>query len=169
MPGETSEWCLSYNKKGLITDVTVGGHDAWVMYGPAFFTKEFSQTFLKELEWYYRQPGTEQFYWEQVLMDLLKKKTNPPICINRQKENQVYEFENLEELRRFDQKYQNQSDNAALALVSQVFKVPESEIVHIRCLKSGMTNKSFLFQIRQTQYICRIPGPGTELLINRRQ
>lgn len=169
MQGETSEWCLSYNKKGLITDVSVGGRDSWVMYGPAFFSKDFSAAFLPVLEQYYHQPGTEQFYWEQVLMDLLKKKTAPPIYINRQGNDQVYEFENLEELRYFDPKYQNQSDNKALQLVSKVFQVPESEIVHIRCLKSGMTNKSFLFQIHKTSYICRIPGPGTEVLINRSQ
>ena len=32
-----------------------------------------------------------------------------------------------------------------------------------------MTNKSFLFQLKDQHYICRIPGPGTELLINRVQ
>ena len=32
-----------------------------------------------------------------------------------------------------------------------------------------MTNKSFLFQAKGKSYICRIPGPGTELLINRKQ
>ncbi len=173
MSGETSEWCLSYNKKGLITDVNVGGTDAWVMYGPAFFSREFSDVFLPALERCYHQPGTEQCYWEQVYMDLLKAKsakTPPPaMYINRQKKNQVYEFENLEELRSFDSKYQNQSNNQAMELVSQVFQVPESEIVHIRCLKAGMTNKSFLFQIRGKHYICRIPGPGTQLLINRKQ
>lgn len=170
MEGETSEWCLSYNKKGLITDVTVGGKDSWVMYGPSYFSREFSEIFLPVLEQYYHQPGTEQFYWEQVYLDLLKKKKNAPqMYINRQKPNQVYEFENLEELRRFDAKYQNQSNNKALELVSEVFRVPESEIVHIRCLKAGMTNKSFLFQIHGKHYICRIPGPGTGLLINRKE
>ncbi len=32
-----------------------------------------------------------------------------------------------------------------------------------------MTNKSFLFQLQGRHYICRIPGPGTELLINRKE
>ena len=56
-----------------------------------------------------------------------------------------------------------------MELVSDVFEVPESEIHDIRCLKSGMTNKSFLFQLQVLHYICRIPGPGTELLINRKE
>lgn len=164
MDGETSEWVLTYNKKGHITDVQVGGKDAWVMYGPVFFSRNFSAAFLPLLEKYYHSPGTEQFYWEQVYMDHVDELE---MDINRQPDHQVYEFENLEELRKFDPRYQTRSDNKALELVSEVFEVPESSIQDIRCLKSGMTNKSFLFQIDGRHYICRIPGPGTELLINR--
>lgn len=166
MKGETSEWCLQYNKKGRITDVSIGGSDAWVMYGPTYFSREFMEQYLPILDKYYEKPGTEQFYWEQMLVD------HPElydIYVNFQKENQVYEFENLEELRLFDPKYQNHSDNEALELVAHVLKVPESSIQNIRCLKAGMTNKSFLFKVHDTHYICRIPGPGTSLLINRKQ
>ena len=89
--------------------------------------------------------------------------------MNRQPPDQVYEFENLEELRLFDTKYQNHSDNAAMDLVAKVFQVPESHIREIRCLKAGMTNQSFIFKVDGRACICRIPGPGTELLINRKQ
>lgn len=180
IPGKTSEWCLSYNKRGLITDIRIGGEDAWVMYGPAFFSKEFSADFLPVLEKYYFQPGTEQFYWEQVYMDLVNGSAQkrlglehppaaPALYLNRQPDNQVYEFENLEELRRFDSQYNSRSNNQAMELIASVFHVPESDITHIRCLKAGMTNKSFLFQIHGRSYICRIPGPGTEILINRKE
>lgn len=194
--GETKEWCLSFNKKGRITDVKVGGRDQWVMYGPAYFSREFTEGFMPVLEAYYKMPGTEQFYWEQVYVDMLTgearcrleqegfgmpgegpEKASLPPCpwheigmdANRQPENQVYEFENLEELRLFDPRYQNHSDNAAMKLVAEVFHVPESQIRDIRCLKSGMTNKSFLFKVGERSCICRIPGPGTELLINRKE
>ena len=166
MEGETSEWVLSYNKKGRITDVQIGGRDCWVTYGPVYFSREFSDKFLPLLEKAYHTPGTEQFYWEHVLMQNIH---HLEMDINRQPENQVYEFENLEELRQFDPRYQTRSDNKALELVSTVFQIPESDIHNIRCLKSGMTNKSFLFQIKDRHYICRIPGPGSELLVNRRQ
>lgn len=164
--GDTSEWCLNFNKKGRITEVYVGGHDCWFMYGPVFWSKEFSEQFLPVLEEYYNEPGTEQFYWEQVLLEQPDKFE---MYVNKQPDYQVYEFENLEELRLFDPKYQTRSDNAAMELVAKVFQVPESAITEIRCLKAGMTNKSFLFCVNQKHYICRIPGPGTELLINRKQ
>lgn len=192
--GDTSEWCLSFNKKGRITHVDIGGRDSWVMYGPAFFRKEWSDYFFPVLESYYSIPGTEQFYWEHVCMELIngtarkrlqdagisrilgislkqaETDTEPlSFYINRQSPDQVYEFENLEELRRFDPKYQNHSDNEAMELVASVFRVPEAQIHNIKCLKAGMTNKSFLFSVAGKRYICRIPGPGTELLINRHQ
>lgn len=186
MEGDTSEWCLKYNKKGLITKVQVGGADSWVMYGPVCFSKDFSDRFFPVLEKYYHTPGTEQMYWEQVYADLCNGTVGehlpeynlkagkhhlqvPEMYVNQQAEQQVYEFENLEELRVFDAKYQNHSDSRAMELLSDVFHVPESEIREIQCLKTGMTNKSFLFKLHDKHYICRIPGPGTELLINRRQ
>ncbi len=192
--GDTKEWCLTFNKKGRIQDVTVGGRDQWVMYGPVYLSREFSEQFLPVLEAYYAAPGTEQFYWEQVYMDMLSGEARHRLereglaraageagagpadqwdkiemYANCQPDEQVYEFENLEELRRFDTRYQNHSDNEAMELVSKVFNVAESEIQDLKCLKSGMTNKSFLFRVGERQYICRVPGPGTELLINRRQ
>lgn len=166
MRGDTSEWVLTFNKKKLITDVSVGGSNSWVMYGPVYFSREFSERFLPLLENAYHTPGTEQMYWEHVLMKHIE---DLEIYANTQPDEQVYEFENLEELRKFDPKYQNQSNNKALELVAKVFQVPEAEIQDIRCLKSGMTNKSFLFQLKDRHYICRIPGPGTELLISRPQ
>lgn len=192
--GETSEWCLSINKKGKIQHVEIGGRDSWVMYGPAFFTAAWSEAFFPILEAYYHLPGTEQFHWEQVYMEIVngtaqkrladakligtqdsllshlpKFAEQTDLYINRQPSTQVYEFENLEELRLFDAKYQNHSNNQAMELISSVFQVDESEIQDIRCLKAGMTNKSFLFQVAGKHYICRIPGPGTDQLINRRQ
>lgn len=166
MRGNTSEWCLTSDKKGRITDVVVGGADSYVMYGPVYFDRAFSERFIPLLEKYYNSPGTENFYWEQVYMENLKAL---PMYIYPQPDSIVYEFENLEELRLFDIRYQNHSDNEALEKIAQIFSVSESEIVNIKCLKAGMTNKSFLFSIGDDSYIFRIPGPGSEMLINRRQ
>lgn len=49
-----------------------------------------------------------------------------------------------------------------------VFQVPEEEITGISIMKKGMTNSSFLFSCKGSRYILRIPGKGTEFLINRK-
>ena len=61
MKGETSEWCLDFDKKERITNVHIGGFDSYVMYGPVYFDQNFSKDFLPLLEEYYHRPGTENF------------------------------------------------------------------------------------------------------------
>ena len=169
MEGSTSEWVLDFNKKREITAINIGGSDAYVMYGPVYFSKDFSKEFMPILEKAFATPGSDDWYWENVLMSEIQKKnsTLPAMHINPQPENQVYEFENLEELRAFDNKYMENSGNVALELIAKVFNIPESHIKGLRTLKAGMTNKSFLFEVDDKSYICRIPGKGTDVLINR--
>lgn len=186
--GDTKEWVFHFDKKTRrISETFPGGRDCWYMYGPAYFSREFSAAFLPVLRRYYEMPGTEQYYWEYVLMEMLNGQAKRrctayfgrlkgmdawreiEMYANCQPEGVIYEFENIEELRQFDDRYNHNSGSAAMELVSQVFHVPESEIRQIRCLKAGMTNNSWLFSVQGKDYICRIPGEGTEKLINRRE
>ena len=185
--GSCSEWVLETDGHGRITDTYPGGMDCDYMYGPAYFSREFSAMFMPVLRYYHDMPGTEQYYWEHVLMEMLEGRARKRVTayfgnirgsdrwkdvemyVNLLPNDTVYEFENLEELRLFDPKYQNDSGSEAMRLVSRVLSVPESEIVRIKRLKAGMTNNSWLFSVRGRDYICRIPGEGTEKLINRHQ
>lgn len=170
MEGNTNEWVLKFNKKHEITDIKVGGKDDYVMYGPVYFCKDFSNVFMPILEKAFFTPGSDDWYWENVLMNEIKAKNNdlPAMHINPQPDNQVYEFENLEELRTFDDRYKENSGNVALELIAKVFDIPQSHIKGLRTLKAGMTNKSFLFEVDGQSYICRIPGKGTDVLIDRK-
>ena len=163
--GRTSEWTLVTDKKGRIKDTFPGGTDCDYMFGPAYFSREFGESFLPVLKKYCELPGTEDYYWEHVLMQMLngeaRKRINAyfgrvpelELCdniemyINRQPEDNVYEFENLEELRDFDPKYIDDSGSEAMQFVAGVFKVKESQIHNIRRLKAGMTNNSWLFSL----------------------
>jgi len=169
MKGATSEWCLDYDENDKITAVSIGGHDSFVMYGPVFLSKDFSKKFCKYVAEYYNRADSDDFYWEQLLIDSLSGKISlDNIYINKQKDDVVYEFENLEELREFDHSYKTNSNNEAMAIIAKSFNIPESKIYDITCLKAGMTNKSFLFSVNGEKFICRIPGKGTEVLINRK-
>lgn len=52
--------------------------------------------------------------------------------------------------------------------ICMALKVEESNITDIKVLKKGMTNHSFSFVCGEKKYIMRIPGEGTDQLINRR-
>ena len=53
-------------------------------------------------------------------------------------------------------------------VIAEALKCRKKDIVFIDTLKKGMTNHSHLFSVRGSKYIFRIPGEGTEHLINRK-
>ncbi|BES66432.1 phosphotransferase [Gottschalkiaceae bacterium SANA] len=163
---ETEEWCVFTDHKNRIRRVELGGFQEWHMYGPVYFSKEFSEKIRPLLESAYHRPGTKNYYWEDVLCNHLD---TLEIFANQQSRKVVYEFENLEELRVFDKTYQVNSKNETMKVIARVFNVEERQINGIVPLKLGMTNRSFLFEVCGESYICRIPGEGTDQLINRQE
>jgi len=164
--GPTSEWCVKTDDSGRIIDVTIGGNDSWVMYGPVFLSESFSEYFINEIEKYYRMQGKENYMWENVFIDEIQRFD---LYINKQNGNNVYEFENFDELRQFDPDYSKRTPNTLIKTIENVFNVTENEIVDIKNIKAGMTNKTFTFSINNKSYIFRLPGEGTDKLINRKQ
>lgn len=72
----------------------------------------------------------------------------------------------------------NKKENAAytenhaeeiLNIIKKVFKTDEKEIQNIEVLKAGMTNNSFVFTVNHKRYIMRVPGAGSEHIINRQE
>ena len=82
--------------------------------------------------------------------------------------SEIVEINTYEQLRELDGE-SNQLRSDALDVISEVFRVKQDEIENITVLKKGMTNRSFLFSIHGDKYIMRIPGEGTDKLINRAQ
>lgn len=162
--GETKEWCMQCDEEGYITEVTIGGHDAWGMQGHAFFSEKFSRTFLSILAKEYETQEIKSKLWEEIYVEHLKEL---PMKIQKYKAGDIYEFDTLEELRKFDINYLENSGSAALQKIAEVFQCSESQIKVIRPLKKGMTNHSFLFEYKQKRYIMRIPGEGTTQMIDR--
>lgn len=58
---------------------------------------------------------------------------------------------------------------AALDFLDKTLGVGAEEISNVVPTAAGMTNRSFRFACRGMEYILRVPGEGTDKLINRRQ
>lgn len=80
----------------------------------------------------------------------------------------VIEINTYEQLRDFDSN-SNQLQSDAIKTIAQALNCNEHDITDIKVLKKGMTNRSFLFSVNENKYIMRIPGEGTDQLINRKQ
>lgn len=53
--------------------------------------------------------------------------------------------------------------------ITSAMNVDANVVKNVKILKKGMTNRSYLFSCNEEKYILRIPGEGTEKLINRQQ
>lgn len=56
-------------------------------------------------------------------------------------------------------------------ILAGIYSLPpeEIEISDISVMKKGMTNRSYIYRYKDSRYILRIPGEGTEKLIDREQ
>ena len=78
------------------------------------------------------------------------------------------EINTYEQLRELDSG-SNHLQSDAIHTICEALGCSVSDIIDISVLKKGMTNRSFLFSVKGVKYIMRIPGEGTDKLINRRQ
>lgn len=164
--GETDEYYAEFDKKGRITGVTIGGKDDWIMLGHVFFDREFSDKFVKLLKAEYHEQIVRENLWETFYMRHIKELDN--MYIRKYDLEDIKEFDSLEELRLFDEKYVTNSDSEIFQNICNILRCKEEEIKDIKPIKMGMTNISFKFSCKEKSYVYRHPGPGTELIINRK-
>ncbi|MCL1922534.1 MAG: NTP transferase domain-containing protein [Propionibacteriaceae bacterium] len=165
--GPTSEWAAKPGPRDRIDEITIGGNDDWVILGPAYFTEDFSRDMVELINTHYVTPGTDNDYWEDIVKDNID--TLPPMFMNKQVAGNVFEFENLEELRVFDDSYNRESTNDTMNQIAETFGITPDMVYGIEPLKDGVTNLSFVFHVDHQGYVFRTPGSGTNKLINRFQ
>lgn len=164
--GESDEYFAEFDKKGRITGITIGGKDSWIMLGHVFFDREFSDRFVKLLKAEYHEPIVHGNLWETFYMRHLKELDN--MYIKKYDAEDIKEFDSLEELRIFDEKYVTNSDSKIFQNICGVLKCNEEEIKDIKPIKTGMTKTSFKFSQNGKSYVYRHRGLETELIINRK-
>lgn len=101
-------------------------------------------------------------FWEKALEDENKYLVKAKIVNS----SDYYEINSYEDLRNIDSKCV-ELEHLAIDIICESLNVLPNDIVNIKSLKKGMTNKSFSFQINDCKYIMRIPGAGTDKLISR--
>ncbi len=140
--GPTKEWCLEYDNEGTITNVTIGGQNAWYMLGHTFWSEAFSKEFLKILDRLYDLPRTADMLWESIYMehlDTLKMK------IRKYSNEVIFEFDTLDELREFDPTYQNDTRSKILSAVAQELGCEQKDIIEVTAYKDS-TNEAVGFR-----------------------
>lgn len=126
--GATDEWCMEEDDNGFIKAVQIGGQKAWYMLGHAFWSEAFSRKFLQILEKEYQWPETKDKLWEKIFMEHLQEL---PMKIRKYGQDDIYEFDSLDELREFDTNYRVSSGSTILKNISERLSCKEGELKEI--------------------------------------
>ena len=134
------------------------------MIGLCYVMGQEAKMVQEKLQEFLKKPSYDHEFWECTLQD--KNKWIIPSKVVNSK--QFIEINTYEQLREIDGNSANlQTD--AISIIQDCFNVDVDEIKNITVLKKGMTNRSFLFECQNKKYIMRIPGEGTDHLINRKE
>lgn len=142
--GETSEYCLQTNENDEICDVTIGGHDSWYMMGHVYFSSEFSEKFKTILKKEYEKEETRKEYWEDVYIRNIDKL--PKMHIRRFGNDDIEEFDSLEELRQFDKSYIYDTRSSLIKNIAIRLESKESELVNFRNINHNGDYLLFSFE-----------------------
>ena len=134
------------------------------MIGISYLMKPEADRIAGQIEKMTAEGRHEGDFWEAALFDGDRMFVNARVA----SEEDVVEINTYEQLRELDaDSSQLQSD--AIRSIMRALECRHDEIKDIAVLKKGMTNRSFIFTVRGDKYIMRIPGEGTNRLIDRKQ
>ena len=134
------------------------------MMGIAYLLEEDALPLRDRMAKMMKSPAHDDSFWEDALFAggasrVMARLVSP---------SEVVEINTYEQLRDLDEgSAQLKSD--AIETIARALDVAPAEVTDITVLKKGMTNRSFLFVARGQRYIMRIPGEGTDQLIEREQ
>lgn len=104
---------------------------------------------------------TKYYYWENILFE-------NNINLHALYSYKCFEINTFEDLRNIDSN-SSSLKSEIIDIIKKSLNIDITQIKNIIVSKKGMTNRSFLFETDKGKYIMRIPGEGTDQLINRHE
>ncbi|MDE7161308.1 MAG: NTP transferase domain-containing protein, partial [Anaeroplasmataceae bacterium] len=165
-PQKTKEMYVDVNTKDEIIVMAKGRPSGNILLGHSYWNEKFSKAFTSLMEKYHDTGEYDGAFWEKLVADHLS--ILPKMEIKRYPEDTIFEFDFVEELRAFDNKYVNHTESKIMANICLALKCNEADIFNFKPVYEGLTNTSFIFTVKNIQYVYRQPGEGTGAVINRK-
>lgn len=171
---ELYSWYMISEKKVLESYVKVNRKNELVkknndalgnaMLGISYVNLEDAKKVQQKIYQYTLDDKNSNSFWEDALFEKGRMILSAKVVNSEQS----FEINTFEQLREIDENSEHTRSDI-INLIANVFQTNSEEIKNITVLKKGMTNRSFEFSYKNEKYIMRIPGKGTDMLINRRQ
>lgn len=134
------------------------------MIGISYISENDSKQLKDNIKKLCKDIANDNVFWEKALFDMGNIEVNANIMLS----SEVTEINSYEQLRELDCT-SKELENESLEVISKTLNCKNEDIKNIKTLKKGMTNRSFIFTVDSKKYIMRIPGEGTDKLINRKE
>lgn len=138
-----NEYFLSTDENDNILDVTVGRRSGWYMIGHVYFSEDFSKEFCELMVREYGKEETRVGYWEDVYMRFIS--TLPKMKILRYNTGDIEEFDSLDELRKFDTSYINDTRSGIIRNIASQLGCSESSLSQFEKIPNASGNLIFSF------------------------
>lgn len=168
---ELYSWYMLSNAKSNSSDVCykknytiVKSNEANIMVGLAYITKQDASKIVEKLKQIDLDSRLHNEFWEYSLYN----KNGFEIDARVIKDKEAVEINTYEDLRALDDESVSLKSEA-IDVLKSIFDTDVESLTGFTALKKGMTNRSFMFTFNDKRYIMRIPGEGTEQLINRKE
>lgn len=157
----SQESSVRVNRKNELVSITEEA-DGNAMIGISYLIEEDAKEVKEQILKMDADAKNDGAFWEMALY----QKDKMFVTARVMKAADVVEINTYEQLRELDGD-SNQLRSDAISIICEALNVNEVDVTDITVLKKGMTNRSFLFTCEGQRYIMRIPGEGTDQLINR--
>lgn len=143
-----------------IPDIESGNREI----GIAYITEDKAEIIKANIATLKYSDAYQNAFWEKAALSGKKLILDAKIVPNET----VYEINTYDDLIHCDMD-SSSLESEYINIICDSLHAEKQEIYNIESLKAGMTNRSFLFNCAGHKYIFRIPGEGTDKLINRRE
>lgn len=158
----SGEYFLSTDKEDRIYEVSIGADKGWYMIGHVYFDSSFSKAFSKILYDEYEKEETRQGYWEDVYMRHIH--TLPSLFIKRYSKDEIMEFDSLDELRKFDHEYINDTHSPIIKYIAERLQCREGNLLDFRRESSMNDSLEFSFLKEGDRYLYKSVDDSISLI-----
>ena len=162
----TAEWYMIPDADGNISEVRMNCDRGDIMLGHAYWSRSFSAAMRERLIESHENGTYEKKLWEQIVKEHASEL--PPMEIKVYPSNMIFEFDTLDELRAFDDRYENGTHSRIMQKLSEQLHCRESELHAFRPITEGSETVGFRFKAQGKAFTCRVSAadPSSFLTLN---
>lgn len=161
---EEKEIGAEIDADGKITKICINKATSYSVAGYAYFNKETADAFICKYEEARTGFSATRFFWEEFLGQNLD---DIPMYGKVFERSQILEFDTVEEVRKFDPDLIENLNSNIARNICEILKCEKNDIKNIKAIAKGLTNVSFIFEVKGNKYVYRHPGGTSSNFVSR--